>query len=44
MNDKSSRYLDLIESIPFELVAAACVIVIMALDLWYVLRVLGDRP
>jgi hypothetical protein len=43
MNDKPSRYLDLIESIPFELVVAACVVII-ALGLWYMLRVLGDRP
>ncbi|WP_277881654.1 MULTISPECIES: hypothetical protein [Cyanophyceae] len=43
MNNEPSRY-DITESFPSEWVAAAGVVIIVTLGLWYGLRVLGDRP
>jgi uncharacterized membrane protein len=43
MDNELSRY-DITEYFPFEWVAADGVVIIVALGLWYVSRILGDRP
>ncbi len=43
MNNEPSRY-DITEYFPAEWVAADGVVIIVALGIWYMSRILGDRP
>ncbi|HEY9654472.1 MAG TPA: hypothetical protein V6C50_03195 [Crinalium sp.] len=43
MNNEPSRY-DITEYFPADWVAAAFVVIIVALGIWYVSRILGGRP